>query len=84
MSVIMVLYTAKYPDVEYTTVKPCTTFENASAFCETVLNFKADCLEPSQLKTSLVGPEYLKWSKHNPPLLWSVGSQSIRMYSANA
>ena len=84
MSVIMVLYTAKYPDVEYTTVKPCASFEDASLFCETVLQSKVPCLDPYQLRTRMIGPEYLKWSKHNPPLLWSVGYQSIRMYIANA
>jgi hypothetical protein len=84
MSIIMVLYTAKYADVEYTTVKPCTTFETASAFCETVLEFRADSLEPDQLRSRLIGPEFLKWSKNNPPALWSVGHRSIQMYITTA
>jgi hypothetical protein len=84
MSVIMVLYTAKYTDVEYTTVKPCNTFEDASNFCETVLDMRASCLEPEYLKRTLVGPDYIKWSKNKPPALWHVGYRSIRMYIANA
>ena len=80
MSLVMVIYTAKYVDVEYTTVKPCKTFEDASNFCETVLGHRAESLEPDEIKCRMVGPNYAKWSKNQPPSLWHVGFQSIRIY----
>jgi hypothetical protein len=80
----MVLFTVKYPDCEYTTVKPFTTFDHASAFCESIIGYVPAALEPDTLKHTLVGPDYYKWSKNNPPELWQVGSRTVRMYMTKA